>query len=104
MWVTLSPLALCLRQLCYDFDFGPFMNDAGFDPAKAVEGGTARRYGWALPILVVATPSYAWLRGLIDLGILVTHNFSLISLDLAQKVSKYSKEKQNKGFANLCNN
>jgi hypothetical protein len=104
MWVNLSPLALCLRQLCYDFDSGPFTNDAGFDLAKAVEGGTARRYGRALPVLVVARPSYSWLRGLIDLGILVTHNFSLISLDLAQKVSKSSKEKQNKGFANLCNN
>jgi hypothetical protein len=55
----------------------------GFDPAKAVEGGTAGWYMRALPVPVVARPSNAWLRGLFDFEILATCNSSLISLNLA---------------------
>jgi hypothetical protein len=74
--------------LCYDFDFGPFTKVAEFDLAKAVEGGKAGWYAQVLPV-----PSDAWLRGLFDLEILATRNSSLISLNLAQKVLKSTKEK-----------
>jgi hypothetical protein len=50
---------------------------------KAVEGGMARRYRKALPVPLVAKPSDAWLQGPFDSEILVTHNSSLISLNLA---------------------
>jgi hypothetical protein len=40
LWVPLSALALCLRQLGCDFDLGLFMKVACFDQTKAVEGGT----------------------------------------------------------------
>jgi hypothetical protein len=56
MWVTLSTLDLCLWQLCYDFDSGPFTKVASFDLAKAVEGGTAGWYGraqWLLDLMIL---------------------------------------------------
>jgi hypothetical protein len=43
-------MALYLRRLYYDFAFDPFMKDAWFDLAKAVQGGTGS-----------AMPSVAWL-------------------------------------------
>jgi hypothetical protein len=74
LWVTLSALALCLRWLSYDFDFGPFTKVPWFDLAKAVEGRTAGWHGQALLVPVVARPSGAWLCGLFDLEILATRN------------------------------
>jgi hypothetical protein len=55
---------------------------------EMVAGGTATRYGHALPVLMLAKASIAWLHGLFDLGILVTRKCSLISLNLAEKVFK----------------
>jgi hypothetical protein len=83
--VTLSALALCLWWLCYDFDSGPFTKVACFDPVK----GGGEWYGRALPVPLVDV----WLQGPFDLEILATRNSLLISLNLAQKVSKSAKEK-----------
>jgi hypothetical protein len=103
--------------MCYDFYTGPFTNITWFDLSEAVEGSTIAWYGRALPVPVGVRPSRAWLCGILDLGIFVTwlrgildlrilatwlcgildlgilatHKSSLISLNLAQKVSKSAK-------------
>jgi hypothetical protein len=94
--VTLSAVSPYLRRLCCELYTGAFTKVAWADSTKAVAGGTAARYGWALPIRWLAKASDAWIRGLFDLGILATRKSSLTILNFAQKVSKSAKENKRK--------
>jgi hypothetical protein len=80
MCVALSVVSLCLWRLCCKLYIGALMKIAWVDPTEAVEGGTAARYGRALPVLVLTKASDAWLRGLFDLIVLETHKSLLICL------------------------
>ena len=84
------------RRVCGGFwrelYMGPLTKVAWFDLAKAVAPGTAGRYGRGAAISTVVKPSDAPLRGLFDLGKLVTRKSLLISPDSAKSVH-FCKEK-----------
>jgi hypothetical protein len=84
--VTLLWCALLIAAVLIRIIYGPFTKVSWFYLVKAVEGGTARWYGWALAISMVDKACNPPLRGLFDLGKLSTHKSSLISYDFAQNV------------------
>jgi hypothetical protein len=86
-------VSLCLWRLCSELYIGTFTKVSWVVLMEAVACGMATCYEQVAPVPVLAKASGAWLRGLLDLGILATRKSSLISLNFVYKVSNLQRKK-----------